>query len=428
MAAQPNKITKRRALPYVGAATGTLTDIWVDELRVPPVQVSTSSATINTARLQGSQVTVSENHPNWRSRIRGSADDVGGYFFTQKRWVEGQALHASRAVRIPVNNRQWHTWVFDGPVLPCSPFLMQWPDYFPSSDATLDAFGAKLVDSAKPTNSIVDLSTALSELYHEGLPKAIGVTSWESRASAAKTAGKEYLNTEFGWQPLKKDIEDFIHGVYNAERIIKQYERDAGKVVRRKASFPPITTQSSNVISNGDAVYMIPTSSALTKSPVIGQVVLTSTRETRRWFSGAFTYYIPSDGYARGVIREYSEMADHILGLTITPEVLWNLAPWSWAADWFFNFGSVLSNVSSWQKDGLVMQYGYVMEHTIAKNTYTHIGPSGFIFEGLNAPAISLVSETKVRRKANPFGFGLIWSGLSSRQLAIAAALGITRR
>jgi hypothetical protein len=68
------------------------------------------------------------------------------------------------------------------------------------------------------------------------------------------------------------------------------------------------------------------------------------------------------------------------------------------------------------------------MEHTVSSNTYTHIGPSGFKFEGLNAPAISLVSETKVRRKANPFGFGITWAGLSQRQQAIAAALGLTRR
>jgi len=45
-------------------------------------------------------------------------------------------------------------------------------------------------------------------------------------------------------------------------------------------------------------------------------------------------------------------------------------------------------------------------------------------------PAVAPVTvrtTVKKRIKANPFGFGISWDGLSTTQQAIAAALGITR-
>jgi len=42
-------------------------------------------------------------------------------------------------------------------------------------------------------------------------------------------------------------------------------------------------------------------------------------------------------------------------------------------------------------------------------------------------PMLFLETNSKKRRGANPFGFGLTWSGLTATQQAIAAALGLTR-
>jgi hypothetical protein len=123
-------------------------------------------------------------------------------------------------------------------------------------------------------------------------------------------------------------------------------------------------------------------------------------------------------------------MAKKTLGLSLTPDTVWNLAPWSWAVDWFTNAGDVISNLTDWAVYGLCLRYGYIMEHTIARDTYTYVGGSkgaGFKRTEYLPPPIILEVETKIRRKANPFGFGLTWNGLSPIQLAIAAALGITR-
>jgi hypothetical protein len=157
--------------------------------------------------------------------------------------------------------------------------------------------------------------------------------------------------------------------------------------------------------------------------------VLTQIRtvERRRWFSGAFTYHVPVDESRYGRLAKQASDARKLYGATIDPEVLWNLTPWSWAADWIANTGDIMSNVSDAITDGLVMRYGYLMEHTIIKDTYTLAG-----FDIIGVPSNSLITsfstETKRRVRATPYGFGLTWEGFTPYQLSILAALGISRR
>ena len=117
--------------------------------------------------------------------------------------------------------------------------------------------------------------------------------------------------------------------------------------------------------------------------------------------------------------------ASVLLGIELTPEVLWNLTPWSWAADWFANMGDVLSNVSDFANDGLVMHYGYMMETSHVTHTYDLHGHG---LNGVESPlTLTFENIQKQRIKASPFGFGLTWESFTPRQLAILAALGISR-
>jgi len=128
-----------------------------------------------------------------------------------------------------------------------------------------------------------------------------------------------------------------------------------------------------------------------------------------------------------GAFGELSQ-ARKILGLELTPENIWAITPWSWAVDWFTNAGSVIKNYQAFALDGLVMRYGYIMEHVVTKNTYYHVGPILNCWGDSDAPTpMCFVTETKKRRRATPFGFGLTMAGLTTRQKAITAALGISR-
>jgi hypothetical protein len=120
-----------------------------------------------------------------------------------------------------------------------------------------------------------------------------------------------------------------------------------------------------------------------------------------------------------------------LYGLELTPEVVWNLAPWSWLVDWVTNVGSVLHNVSAFQSDGLVMPYAYVMDQSFHK-TERVIGPfhvfPDITQKGVQYRSIVTKVERKTRIKASPFGISLIESQFTNRQWAILAALGITRK
>jgi hypothetical protein len=121
-------------------------------------------------------------------------------------------------------------------------------------------------------------------------------------------------------------------------------------------------------------------------------------------------------------------LAKEILGVDLDLEVIWNLSPWSWAVDWFSNAGDVISNVNSMVEDGLIMRYGYIMETTMVSDTYTRKYQDQFYNgQGKCDSFVTLVTETKIRRRANPFGFGLTWDGLSTFQKSIIAALGISK-
>lgn len=392
----------------------------------PPSKLETvnEAAAQSPPTLQGTQTTVSENHPDWRKRRKtGSLTDIGGEFFSQKRYAEGyQTQSASFATSDATYN---YLSNYNGPILPTLTNL-QWPAWF---DSNIIPWGTKAIAECKPTNSVADATVFLGEILREGLPKLAGSALWKDRTNRARRApGKEYLNVEFGWKPLLRDVQSLLHGIYRADLLLRQYERDAGRVVRRRYEFPLISSSSSVVHTSNVSPWVGVSGGAMFNTSTInqGRVIRMSTQDTRRWFSGAFTYYLPSGYNTRNEMHRRALMIKKILGLELTPEALWNLAPWTWAADWFFNAGSVLSNLTDWQSDGLVLKYGYIMEHTRATNEYVFTGPTGF--NGSAQPSIlRLVSETKQRKKATPFGFGLTWNGFTPRQLAIAAALGITR-
>jgi len=386
----------------------------------------------------GTQVTVSEGHP-WPPR-KGETDDRGGAFRTSKSYVVEPWF---RNYNLAKTDSQRNTFTYSGAVYAGYPGSLSFP--FPasceSSDSVLEKLGATAIARCSPTNSPANAAQFLGELYKDGLPKW-GAHLWENRArivrdvrdlaridkSTLKDGSGDYLNAQFGWRPLVSDVSSFANALVKADAVLTQFERDAGKRVRRRYYFP------SDAKSFADYEYGTygqnhagGPSTTFYALPSVGRFVVSHSEVRKRWFSGCFTYALP-DGYdSRLALRRYSEKADYLLGLNLTPETLWNIAPWSWAVDWFTNVGNVLTNISNFASHGLVMPYGYMMETSVSTTTYTLSDPGLIGLEGKKLPPLTLITEVKKRIPANPFGFGLTWNGLSSFQLSILAALGINK-
>jgi len=380
--------------------------------------------------LSGTQMTVSEGHP-WPPPQGAAVTDRGGPFYTTKSYVAGNPTRHVKAVKVDPPSHL--TFTLSGPVICYYPRDINGKLAFPapssSSDHDLEVLGATAISRCEPTNSVANASTFLGELVKDKLPALPGVHTWEQRVRAAQAAGDEFLNVAFGWLPFVDDVTDLGNAVKHADTVLAQYERDSGRLVRRRYNFPSVHETTEEVVAlNRYPLYAGGATAAVDNAPHSGFVSRKVETSRKQWFSGAFTYYIPSDYDSRKALAGDAAEAEKLLGSPLSPDVVWELTPWSWAIDWFSNTGDVIHNIGAFAQHGLVMPYGYMMEHTITKHTYRLFGGGlGDQIETVT-PDLVLVTETKKRIQANPYGFGVSWDGLSSFQTAVLAALGISRR
>jgi hypothetical protein len=378
---------------------------------------------------------ISEGHPV--SKLGRSRDVLGGPFVLVKRTLHERTLPGPSGVRLSENpifggSGGDFIWSYSGNLFAkeANVFYDSYPELSIPLDIDIDAWGASAIANTIPTNPLAGLSTFLGEL-HEGLPRIIGADFFKDRAKLARhafrNAGSEYLNREFGWLPLISDVRKFAFVVQNANALIDRYEKNSGKRIKRKFSVDLIDDHT--VVDEG---LQLPSPNIPTNifrgSGYRGPRILTTTHKHRRSFSGCFTYYLEPYHPGGDNRRRTTQLANKLLGTRVTPEVLWNLAPWSWAADWFANIGDVLHNVSAFMSDGLLMPYAYVMDYQSITKSYALTGieiVSEPLFDGVFYQ--DFTTEVKYRRGANPFGFGLTYDGLTLRQKAIASAIGLTR-
>jgi hypothetical protein len=371
---------------------------------------------------KGRQFTSSEGH----RRNRNGSYSEGGPFFTYRMEVD-----------IPTTPFHFEStdgsMTYHGPAcLDVSGLSTMGDAKAPSSDSSyLDPIGAEAISLVDPSNPNADFGTSLAEIIREKRLSIPGIQGWKRRTEVAKAAGSEYLNAVFGWLPLVDSMKDTAQSVRDAKVIMDNYRGASGTNVRRRFDFDPIVNVEETKLK-GAGVPTVAGGAGLGSGFVIVPGVITRRIETttRRWFSGAFTYHADHENSHFQNMMGYGSEAEKLFGISLTPDIVWELTPWSWAIDWFSNASNVIHNVGAFAAAGLVMRYGYIMEETSSKTTYSM---SGYIKGGkhspgpVSIPSSSFTSTVKRRREANPFGFGLSWDGLSPTQLAITAALGITR-
>lgn len=351
-----------------------------------------------------------QNHGRTRSRIQ----DDGGPFLL---WRE-----ESRPTLSAVAG-QAKAELYDGYVVFPQENLLS--DFAPPqplvepSDSSMYTWGTSAISKVLPTNPAFDLATFIGEL-RQGRPTIPGMQLLKERSRYLKGSGSEYLNVEFGWLPLIKSLFDFASTVKQSKTILDQYIQGSDRKIRRRYVLEP------------QIGYRTWSGSTFARPSVSGVILVGTGHETvsvKKWFSGAFRYHVPVGDDLYSKFRRYESLANHLLGIRPTPEVVWNLAPWSWAVDWFTNAGDVMSNISAMGTDGLVMQYGYAMQHHETRGNFiANVHPSYASYFGSSLMVQrDYVYEIKKRVPATPYGFGVDDTSLTERQVAILAALGLSR-
>jgi hypothetical protein len=351
--------------------------------------------------------------------------DMGSDFLTWKNTYSGDELQNTTELVNPnfAGQQYYYTGSFDARYNGVPATSLAWPSLPQTELDNLFGMGGTAIKRTVPTSPVANTSQFLGELWRDGLPSIVGSTTLAARVLGFKQLGSEYLNVEFGWKPFVSDLRKFLTVIKHHDKVLAQYRRDSGKSVRRNYSFPSYV-ETTGSTSTASGVPALP-SACYQKSSGVRTLVQKFQRDV--WFSGAYKYYYDEGSTRLGKVHKYAQEADKLLGIRLTPDVLWDLAPWTWLSDWFANFGDVLSNLTAFGKDGLVMQYGYVMGTFTQLNEYDLHGIVLANGRGLHLHQ-TLGTITKARRKASPYGFGLNPAvDFTTRQWAILAALGMTR-
>lgn len=384
----------------------------------------TSTLVYADAESLGRQYTVSEGHvPSKDGKYR-----AGGPFYT----IRMEQRVGTRQVHLTGGGTNKNR-TFDGNISLGAPSLDTSEKgrkaFRPDDTSDLDTYGATAIAQCEPTNPVATLGTGLAEAYREGLPSIPGYQSWKKRLGILKNAGSEFLNIEFGWLPLVGEIEDTASAIRFHRTVIQQYERDANRQVRREFHYPKEHTSETLSKVEGRAGF-ISGSTGNFNAPTPGMITTTREVTRSRWFEGAFIHPPLVSGDSLIKTLNAGTEADKLFGLSLTPNVLWELTPWSWAADYFTNAGDVIHNVTAMVQYGLIMRYGFMMEEKSEIITRS-IDRSGLRKDASgtdvgNCPPSSTIITSKVRRPANPYGFGYTGADLSPTQWAILAAVGIS--
>jgi len=385
------------------------------------------------------QVTKDESHPYFHRNLRdlrlyenltghrlGTQADLGGRFQTTKYSCTDASLPVSLDRGSPANGGSYegrlHAYAWS-----TSPF----PSVDPISLVDLHAYGNKARDLVNPTNPVVDFGQDIGELRSiHGAPSVPLASTWKDRASLfkhlkepPKKGSDEYLNLQFGWDPLVKDIRAAVVASHKTLQLLKQYERNRGRVVRRRFNFPDIHSYTKTDMGS---VTPSPSISSGFYDSYFGKLTKETEFTQSTWFSGAFTYYV-TPGLSASKVAAYESAMNHLLGTRLTPRLLWELAPWSWLSDWFVDTGSLINNLQSQILDGSVMWYGYVMAKQTKTDTYSLSGYKLKFPHVSPTLSQSFTAEIKQRVRATPFGFGSSPNSFTMKQWSILAALGISR-
>jgi len=302
--------------------------------------------------------------------------------------------------------------------------------YGPVPDIDLDVFGTKAIAATIPTRPTVDFSLILGQAFGQQELPELRLPVIADKAAFFRELGPAYLNLQYGWIPFAGDLKKIMQAVLRIQKDIDQYARDGsdGRTVRRRFEFDPFDT---DIISEDQTASpsVGPYFVGYFGSQVLSQYgnINHYTRRVNRKisFSGEYQYYLPTSKDWLSRMARYAELAEHILGLRLTPEVVWELIPWSWLADWFVDLGPIIGNYSAFGRDGLLLKYGYITCRSTMYETYSCSDSKFFNWDPGTISATLITKQTR-RVRATPFGFGVDPSTWGVFEWSILGALGMT--
>jgi hypothetical protein len=289
-----------------------------------------------------------------------------------------------------------------------------WPEFA--------SLGPQAYAKAKPAQPLFNGLNAFYELRE--LPEMLHQRFFTGKNPLAGI-GDLHLAYQFGWKALFNDIRNFIVAHFSLKRALDQLIRDEGKPVHRSGhvltetnDLPTLTWKAYNGITQGLVTQCYPREHDITYRSRVERTVR---------YSANFRYFLPEGP------RDWqwtARLVGKLMGLDLTPSVVYRAVPWSWLVDWFSNVGDMIQNMEPGVADRVAAEYFYLIQEVKYLQT-VEVSGSFFPDDGDTSSEFMTLAlrETNSyhRIKGSPFGFGLKQSDLSLSQLSILGALGLSR-
>lgn len=238
----------------------------------------------------------------------------------------------------------------------------------------------------------------------------------------SKEAANQHLNTQFGWIPFVNDCRSLYDTYQNADKMLAQLIRDNNKWIYRRGTLVDEKQTPIDTVEHSHTAHWPTLGPDYGVHDPYGEHHIITYEMRRVWFSARFRYCIPQRKIDS--VNWRKDARRRLFGTDITPEVIWELVPFSWLADWFSNAGDVIANMDDGLTENLAAKYAYIMGHnSVRRDVVSTLNAES----GTSHATWTYKLERKQRVAANPFGFGLTGADLSTRQLSILGALGLSR-
>jgi len=243
-----------------------------------------------------------------RPALASSKYDTGHEFNTYKQVL----LNTSEFTRLrAINPRNGYACSLSGALGPLGT-----PADIPVTPASqVRLFGGQAIGRTAPNQSSANLTNFAGELYRDGIPALLG-RQLHSRPSLSSVGG-EYLNWEFGWKPLISDLTKILVAVQESSRILTQYQRDSGRIVRRRATLVDEQSTTEETQSFGSGILfdggVLPTNAS-------APFQITDKISRQVWFKGAYSYYLDVGESLLNKMQGFEQKANHLLGTRLTPD------------------------------------------------------------------------------------------------------------
>jgi len=259
------------------------------------------------------------------------------------------------------------------------------------------------------------------------MPKYARAKALRSVMRFPKKASEHFLNTAFGWGPLVGDTRDVCNLVlFWSEHVEKARQRNDRW---RQVTFHETVDAREDTLysTTGTGNFASPSLGTSFVMPGSGRFEIVRQLTTKIWYKGSVRQYYPE--FDASLMNGHPGLATvaqaiRLGGLEVNPVNIYKVLPWTWLVDWFVNVGDNIQALQDLATDAVAFRYVYVMRETARRILFRSK------WTGVDGAEHSCEWEANHTVKArfvgqSPFGFSMPPGGLSGKQQAIVAALGL---